>query len=137
MDHLKTEKTFLMLKIDGEIKHIPTEITYSFEFESDAPDFELGCEIENEKERKRFESGELLNVMIQCKAYALGVNGFDYLGQCFVNAKNYADELLTIAADHDMKNSACKNLKEEIISNFKLYLLTLKGQRAADALNAS
>lgn len=116
----KTDKTNLMIKgDDGKLRHIPTVVQYAYTQDDCAPDFDYGNELENRKEMKRFESGELSNLCIKVTASALGETGTDYLGQCFVTSAKAESELLAVAIEHDMKNNACLELKGNILLQYK------------------
>jgi hypothetical protein len=81
-----------------------------------------GSKEEYAKEIARFESGELLNLSLKVTVSALGETGTDYLGQCFVTARNVEIDVLNIAAEHDMKNQAAI----ELVGNLKCQWETLK-----------
>lgn len=117
----KTEKTFLMIKRDsGKLEHIETTVTYAYDYDDCAPDFDYGSDEENKKEMKRFESGELLNLSLKVTAKCLGEYGYEYLGQCFVSSNGAEKELLDIASQYDLKNNACNELKNNILVQWEL-----------------
>jgi hypothetical protein len=105
--------------IDGKLKHIETQITYSYSFEQEAPDFDYGSKEENEKEMARFNSGELSNVFLKVYASALGETGSDSLGQVFVVSNKMEKQLIETAVEHDMKNNACAELRENILCQWR------------------
>lgn len=127
MELFNTSKTFLNVKYADKLKHIETDVTYSFELESEAPDFEYGSKEENDKEMARFDSGELLNVTLIVKASALGETGADYLGQCFVRAKHLEADLIQLTIEHDMKNNACIELHANILYQYEVLKNALVG----------
>jgi hypothetical protein len=102
------------------VKHIKTVVEYSYDYETDAPDFDWGNEIENRRERKRFELGELQNLILKVEAKALGESGVDYLGQVFVKAKTWEQDLIDTAIPHDMKNNACTELRDNILHKYQI-----------------
>lgn len=117
MNIFKTDKTYLMLKNNqGQLEHIETEVIYAWDYEQDSPDFDCGNAEENAREMRRFESGELLNVVLKVEVKALGEKASDYLGQVFVKASDLETDLLNTAAEHDMKNNACAELKQNILN---------------------
>lgn len=116
----KTENTFTMIKgDDGKLRHIPTVIQYSYGQDDCAPDFDYGNELDNQREMRRFQSGELSNLLLKVTASALGETGTDILGQVFVVSAKAESELLAMAIDHDMKNNACLELRNNILLQFK------------------
>lgn len=126
----KTEDTFLNIKgIDGKIRFIPTQVSYAYAYEDSQPEFDYGDAVENEREMKRFESGDLLNLCLKLTVSALGETGTDYLGQCFVSSGDAEKELIQIASEHDMKNSACIELKNNIELSYKTLKEAFEGQR--------
>lgn len=126
----KREKTNTVIRFQGKIRHIETFIFYSFAHDDTAPDFDYGSELENKRELKRFEDGELFNLILRVKAVALGEEGCDLLGQCFVRAGNLEEELRRIATEHDMKNNACKELRDSILSKYETLSEALTGNKA-------
>lgn len=119
MQVFKTEKTFLMIKYEGKLRHIETLVSYAYAPEVDAPDFDYGSKEENEKELNRFRSGELQNVLLKVTASALGENGTDYLGQVFALSRSLEDSLSLTATEQDMKNNACIELKNNILLQYE------------------
>lgn len=126
MTKFKTEKTYLMIKTDSGLKHIKANVEYSYCYEEEAPDFDYGNEEENKAEMRRFESGELLNLILSVEVSALGEEGRDVLGQVFVKSKTAEDDLIQTAIEHDMKNNAAKECIEAITAKYKTLQEALK-----------
>lgn len=115
MNQLYTDKTYL--KVDKINSHVETKIIVSWDYDqSPEGDFDFGDEIENAKYLKRFESGELMCIVIRVEAYAEGEQGTDYLGMCHVKASNLESDVRNIIAEHDMKHNACVELRDNILS---------------------
>lgn len=91
-------------------------IRISYDYETDAPDFDCGNEEDNEHEARRFQSGELLNLVIQVKACAEGESAWDTLGQVFVRARQLEYDLEQTCAEHEMTENVLFQLKSEIIN---------------------
>jgi hypothetical protein len=119
-----------MIKHNDKLQHIATHVTISYDHESEAPNFDYGDAVENAKELARFQSGELLNVFIKVTASALGENGYDYLGQCFIRSSHIDDDIANIVAEHDMKNQACLELKNNVLLAYKTLKDALEGNAA-------
>lgn len=125
-----TEDTYLNIKgNDGKIRFIPTKVYYAMVPDDINPDFDYGNELENEREMKRFKSGELLNLCLKVTVTALGEYGVDSLGHCFVSSKDIKNQLLQIASEYDMKNVACIELKNNIELEYKILKEALEGQK--------
>lgn len=130
MHLFKTDKTWLNIRHKGKLRHIEAQITYSYSYEQDAPDFDYGSPEENAKEMARFASGELCNVFLKVYASALGETGSDCLGQCFVTSRDMEAQLIQVAIEHDMKNNACIELKNNILHQFNTLKEALEGKTA-------
>jgi hypothetical protein len=105
------------MEING--KNINVELIYSFDYEEESPDFDYGSKEENEKELKRFDDGELLNLWVNVRAYALGQVGQDSLGQCFISAKKFDADFQSTVDENSMKENALDDLKKNIIDGYK------------------
>lgn len=116
---LYTDKTFL--KVNKANPHVETQIVVSWDYEDSSVegDVDFGNKAENEAYLKRFESGELLNIIIFVKANAEGETGSDCLGMNHVKANDLENEVRRIVAEYDMKNNACIELRESILSTAK------------------
>lgn len=118
MNNFKTDKTFLMLKSEsGKVKHVDTQVNYSWEIEEESIEgsFDFGSEKENEEYLKKFESGEYISVFLTVTVEALGQVGIDSLGMIHVkNDSTIEDQLIQTAIEHDMKNNACLELAANI-----------------------
>lgn len=91
------------------------KVSISFEYDGNAPDFDYGNSEENAKELARFESGELLNILIVVKAELDGEIGTDCLGQCFIEADNLKAGIEKTVKDHNMVDQALAELKVNIL----------------------
>jgi hypothetical protein len=87
LNQFKTEDTFLMIRNSkGELKHIPTKVHYSWEYEDEPVHVAFDTEKENEEYIERFNRGELVNAWLKVTVMALGETGTDTLGMCHVKA---------------------------------------------------
>lgn len=109
-----------MIKANGKLRHIETQIHFAYACETDPPDFDYGSAIENQAELNRFKRGELLNLCLKVSASALGETGTDYLSQCFVLAQGFEQALEEIAIAHDMKNRARTELRDNILFQWSI-----------------
>jgi len=121
---LKTGDTFLMMKspIDGQLKHIPTKITYSYGFDPESPEFCSGDEVWDEQDRANYANGVTVNIWLKVTASALGETGTDSLGGCLVFAQTMESDLVQLAIEHDMKNNACYQLREHIFTQWQVFI---------------
>lgn len=92
----------------------PIEITISFDYDPESPDFDYGTEHVNQKEMSRFESGELLNLYIVVEAKIGHLAGHDSLGQVFVKASNLEQDVMDTVKAYDMIQNAIDDLKLDI-----------------------
>ena len=88
--------------------------------------FDFGNDKENKEYLAKFESGELLSVVIKVTASYQSISESDYLGGCHVRAKNLHEDVLTMVKEHDMQDAAsnqlydyCKQLKDTLNHIFK------------------
>ncbi len=128
-----TDKTNLMIKdpVSGKLRHIPVDVSYAFDYETDPVDVDFGSERENQEYIKRFERGELVNVCLKVSASALGETGTDYLGACHEKAQGMEAGMLETAIQHDMKNQACIELKGNILCSYKAIVEALEERSVA------
>lgn len=118
---IKEETTYLMLKAASGLKHIPTIVKY-WACEDDTPvdgSFDFGDKEENRKYFERFERGELMSIGLIVEARALGECGEDSLWAIHVKTASMTEDLLNMAIEHDMKNNACRELKETILAKHR------------------
>lgn len=66
----------------------------------------------------RFESGELLNVVVRVVASWNGIKGEDYLGACHLKAGSEDDVRQTVE-DHGMVAQALDNLSREVFDRLE------------------
>jgi hypothetical protein len=127
----KTDDTFLILTdpVSGKLRHIPTKITYAYDFESDSIDVDFGSAEENQAYIDRFSRGELVNVCLKVSAQALGETGTDYLGACHEIAQTMESGMLSTAIEHDMKNQACIELKGNILLQYKMLVEAIEERK--------
>lgn len=95
-------------------KEILVNIRIEIFNEEEAPDFDYGNEEENKAEMDRFESGELRNIGVIVHASYEGLSATDSLGQCFVSAKNFEEDITCIVEDHGMIDFAIDSLCEQL-----------------------
>jgi len=118
LELLKMDKTFL--NVNKNNMHVDTQVYISWGLdEFPENDFDFGNEKENKEYLMRFETGELLCVWIQVKAKCEGEEGTDSLGMCHVKANDLESEIMNIVAEHDMKNNACIELRNNILCTAK------------------
>lgn len=112
-----TEETNLLLKSAISLNHIATEVKYYYcgDGYPDLNSFDFGSEKENKEYLKRFDTGELLNLTLFVEVSCLGESGSDVLGAVHVNSRNIEKDLLEMAIEHDMKNNACRELRDNIL----------------------
>ncbi len=70
---------------------------------------------------RRFDDGDLINLVVRVVATWQDAEGSDYLGGCHVVASKLGDEVLSTAEDHGMRMEALKQLQERVVSRAKLY----------------
>jgi|ERR1019366_4096145 hypothetical protein len=117
---LYTDKTFL--NVDKYNTNIDTQIGVSFDYDQFPEighDFDYGNEKENNEELIRFKTGELVSIVIKITAHCEGETGYNYLGSNFVKSNDIENEVRRIIAEHDMKNNACIELKNNILLTAK------------------
>jgi CRISPR/Cas system CSM-associated protein Csm3 (group 7 of RAMP superfamily) len=98
-------------------KIVPITFTLSYDYD-DIPveyGFDFGSKEENEEYLKKFELGELLNVVIKIEASYLGLEGTDYLGSCHVRSRELESDIQDIVKDHLMVEEAFDELSNNVI----------------------
>lgn len=100
------------LNLNGKTHLVPVSIIA--EPSDERPDFDYGNEEDNKREMDRFESGELVLVNILVKAKFTCEQGLDSLGQCFVRASHYEQDILETVKDYSMVENAMNDLKENV-----------------------
>lgn len=97
-----------VITING--REIEVNIEVHTEPEYEKPDFDYGNELVNELEQKRFKNGELENVCIRVQASFQDLIGTDYLGQCFMRADTFCQDVQETVDTHEMIESALRDL---------------------------
>jgi hypothetical protein len=92
-------------------------LSIQYEHEQDKPDFDYGSKEENDKEMKRFKSGELLNLYIQVSIFGEELEGMDSLGQCFIRAKYFESDILETIKEYQMIENAKTELIQKILDS--------------------
>ncbi len=86
-----------------------------------AGSFDFGDEAENEAYLARFESSEVVNVLVRVEASWHDSKRSDYLGGCHLLSQGLEAQVLEIARYHGMEAEALACLALEIQSKIKLY----------------
>ena len=90
------------------------EIVIKYDYETDTPDFDYGSFEDNQKEMSRFESGELLNLYVLVEAKIGHLSGSDSLGQVFVKASNFDQDIMETIESYNMVEHAINDLMTDI-----------------------
>jgi hypothetical protein len=72
---------------------------------------------DEQKTMERFRNGSLVNVTIRVRAHWNGLEGFDYLGGCYIEPGS--DSVEAAVKDHGMIDEALVALKAEIVLRLK------------------
>lgn len=125
MNIFKQEKVMTMIEKPVMPHHkgitkLEVELVYSWDHDNSKPDFDYGSKEENEKEMKRFESGELINALFRVEAIAYGFSEAEYIGQCFIKTSDMEIQLLELANEEGLKDSAINALKSTMRGNYQV-----------------
>jgi hypothetical protein len=118
MKVLYTDKTYT--NVNKNNKHVETQVTVSWDYDYDS---ELGTfeVFKNDKKNlNKFETGELINILIKVTCSADGETGTSYLGSNYVKSNDLENEVRNIVAEYDLKNDACIELKANILHTAKI-----------------
>lgn len=94
-------------------------VTVQWDYEDAYPeagqDFDFGDAKENEAYAKRFERGELCNVIVSVIVRGEGLEGIDSLGGCHVSNRDFENDLMQLVNDHAMIENATAELSKDIL----------------------
>lgn len=102
------------------------------DYDQVSPDFDFGNEAENQKYLERFNSGEMLNLVITVVATWQGYEGSDILGECHISSKNLEAETLDMITEHEMMDKACIDLVTTLTAEYDKAKQFVKFFRHAD-----
>lgn len=105
--------------INGQVAVVCIKTSIEPEFESVVGSYDFGDEVENAAYLARFESGELLNLIITVTAECCGVTGFDSLGGCHVTSAKLESDVKDLIKNYAMVETAIDSLKSNLLDQAK------------------
>lgn len=107
------EKRTRTIDINGHV--VEATVLVEWEYDDNVPDFDYGSPELNQAELDRFDSGELLNILVTVTAEAEGEAAGEAIGQVFVSAQTMKTDINTCVEDNGMVATACQELKTIIM----------------------
>lgn len=104
------------LNVNGHKVEGTVTIQWEYDdFPTIGDDFDFGDQKDNEDYLKRFERGELSNVIVSVIVRAEGLEGIDTLGGCHVSNRDFVKDVIDLVTDHAMIDNASRELTQNII----------------------
>ena len=107
------------IKVNGKPVEATIGVAISYETDSVVGSVDFGDKNAEQDYYKRFETGELLNLVLRVEASALGLSGTDYLGGVHIKASELERDTSSIVSEHGMIDVAISELTQEITDTAK------------------
>lgn len=118
-------KSTFAIKIGDRIHNAHQEVSWIYDGSSVSDSFDFGNEKQNQEYLKKFESGELLNIIISVEVSFDNWTGVDHLVGCHVRDKYLLTDIESIVSEHGMQKIARDDLKKSIEQSLKSLFPTL------------
>ena len=115
----QVNKSQFAIKIGQEIFNATQVVSWAYDDIDVSRDFDFGDEQANKEYLARFESGELVNIVVFVKVFFDNFEGTDCLGGCNVRDKYLLTDIEETVKEHGMQKNARDELKKNIESTLK------------------